>query len=157
MELYGFSALPWEMRSSHRVSQLLGIAEAEPDERARFRQRMDAYLSSHPTVAGWKGHRPRLRDTPHFAHYLTETKRSRYDEAIDALGAGTASASELELVRGLGMEIADSSLVVRSGQVLLAGSLRGRHVFDARYEQFLWATIHPVLAVENAISLRPSD
>ncbi|MBN9309017.1 hypothetical protein, partial [Devosia sp.] len=112
MELYGFSALPWEMRSSHRVSQLLGIAGAEPDERAWLRQRMDAYLRSHPTIAGWKGHRPRIRDTPHFAQYLTETKRSRYDDAIDALGAGTASASELELVRALGMEIAESSLVV---------------------------------------------
>lgn len=150
MELDGFSALPWEMRSSHRVSQLLAIAGAEPEDRAQQYQKMEAYLRSHATVAAWLAHRPRIRETPHFAQYLAERNGSRYERAIEALGAGTASADDLELVRALGMEIAESSLVVRSRQILLSGSLSAHRVFDGRYEQFLWATIHPVSAVQHA-------
>ncbi len=151
MELDGFGALPWELRSSQRVNQLLAIARTAPRDRARLCRRFDAYLRSHPTMATWLARRPRLRDTPHFARYLSEQKRPRYDRAIDALGAGTASVAQLELVRALGMEIAGSSLVVRSGLVLLSGRLRERHhLLDSRYEQFLWTTIHPVLAIERA-------
>jgi len=157
MEPHIFSALPWETVPSHRISQLLKVAAATHRERSQLREMMDAYLRSHPTMVSWHGNRARLKDTPHLARYLTEYKASRYDRAIEALGSGTASAEELELVRALGIEIAESPLILRSGQVVLSGQVNDHRIFHTRYEPFLWATIHPVIAVEHAESQQVSS
>lgn len=150
MEPDAFGALQGEMFPSRRDGQLLEVARATPHERSRLRKIMDAYLLSHPTTAGWRDSRARLVETPHFARYRKDKYAGRYERAVHALGAGGASAAELELVRSLGAEIAGSPLILNSGQVVLSGNIIGRSVRHGRHESFLWATLHPVSAVESA-------
>lgn len=118
---------------------------------------MDAYLRTHPTTAGWRDNRLRLRDTPHFAKYRTKQHDARYEGAVHALSAGTATADDLELARALGGEIAASPLIIRSGQVLLTGEIDEDRLLLSRHASFRWATIHPVSAVESAESEKKGE
>lgn len=112
-----FGALTGEMLPSRKDGQLLGIARATSHERPRLSKIMDAYLLSHPTTAGWRDSRDRLVETPHFARYRKDKYAGHYEKAVHALGAGRASATELELVRSLRAEIARSPLILNCGQV----------------------------------------
>lgn len=49
-----------------------------------------------------------------------------------------------------GAEIAGSPVILNCGQAMLSGDINGRSVRHARHESFLWATLHPVSAVESA-------
>lgn len=52
MEQHDFDALLGEMLPTRRHGQLLRVAQA-PNERVRLREVMDAYLRTHPIMAGW--------------------------------------------------------------------------------------------------------
>lgn len=150
MESHAFGALPGELFPSRRDGQLLRVVRATSSERWRLSTIMDAYLLSHPTTSGWRDIRARLAETPRFAKYRKDRFASRYERAVHALGAGRASASELELVRSLGAEIAGSPLILKSGQVVLSGDINETVLRHGRHETYLWATLHPVSAAESA-------
>ena len=134
-------------RTSVRIrTQLAQAALANREERVRLGRATDAVLrkSANWHVAG----RP-LVETPHFARYRTDQHRHRYERALDALGSGRASATELELVRALSAEIASSRVIIKADQMLLSGDIREGLLLD-RAESFVWATVHPLSAVESA-------
>jgi hypothetical protein len=129
--------------------QLIQAATASAGERVHVREEIDTVLR---TNEDWRQGGLRLRDTPHFARYRTRQHRVRYDRALNDLGRGGATATELELVRSLSSEIASSPIVIGSGQVLLSGDIGEAGLVQNRCEPFLWATIHPVSAIERAES-----
>jgi hypothetical protein len=156
MEAFGVCALPWELSTLQRNGQLLSIANTNGDERAEQRRKIEAYLSSHPTLAAWQAQRPRRELTPHFIRYCEETKRSTYDEALTALEAGSYTPEQLELVQDIGAEVAHSSLVLREGLILLSGTFDRYQLAGSRYSGFLWATPSPVTAIDDAPVLAAS-
>lgn len=129
--------------------QLIRAATAGSGERIHLRKAIDAVLR---TNTDWRQGSPRLGETPHFARYRTRQYRARYDRALNDLGMGRATATELELVRSLSAEIASSPIVISSGQVLLSGEIREAGLIQNRWEPFVWATVHPMSAIERAES-----
>jgi hypothetical protein len=129
--------------------QLIRAATAGSRERIHLRKAIDAVLR---TNSDWREGSLRLGDTPHFARYRSRQYRARYDRALNDLGIGSATATELELIRSLSAEIASSPVVISSGQVLLSGEIREAGLKQNRWEPFVWATVHPISAVERAES-----
>ena len=127
---------------------LLEVADESAHERAHWDHVIAQHLQLHPTVNGWMRSRAALRGTPHFARYRSH--RLRYDKAVQALGNGGALAAEYELVTALSAEIARSPLILRPGQVLLSGEVDAKELAFARYNPFLWATVHPRSAARSA-------
>ncbi len=132
------------------VDWLLRVANEARAERAGWGQMIDRHLRSHATSIEWRRSRPALKDTPHFSRYRSQGHRLRYDVAVRALGHGVGSAVEYERVTALSAEIAKSPLVLRSGQVLLSGEVDATSLAFARYNPFLWATVHPISAAISA-------
>lgn len=132
--------------------QLIRAVTASAGGRIHLREEIDAALR---TDTAWCQGSLRLGETPHFARYRTRQHRARYDRALNDLSRGGASVTELELVRSLSAEIASSPIVISSGQVLLSGDIGEAALIQNRCEPFLWATIHPVSAIERAESQLP--
>lgn len=141
---------PGQAMPPNAIEWLLQVANQSPAERARWGQAIDRQLRSHPTIVGWMRSRRALRDTPHFARYRGHRDHCRYDRAVSALGRGAATAGEYELVTALSSEIATSPLILRPGQVLLCGEIAAAGLAFARYNPFLWTTLHPISAARSA-------
>lgn len=153
MKSYFEGASPGQVIPPGMTDWLLRVADEAHEERTGWGQVIDRHLRSHATVSEWTRSRPALKDTPHFSRYRSQRHRLRYDVAVRALGHGVGTAVEYERVTALSSEIANSPLVLRSGQVLLSGEVDTTGLAFARYNPFLWTTVHPISAANSAATV----
>jgi hypothetical protein len=150
MEHHSGGTWPGQAIPPNAADWLLQVTDESDEERAHWDHVIARHLQSHPTVNSWMRSRPALRETPHFARYRAHRYRLRYDNAVRALGNGSATAEQYDRVTLLSAEIASSPLILRSGQVLLCGEVDAKDLAFTRYNPFLWATVHPRSAARSA-------
>ncbi len=131
--------------------ELLKFLAHDDSRQSAFQHLIQMRLKADPIAKKWHRERTRIGATIHFRSYRRSPRYQTYHDAAAAVDAGSATAEQLDLVKGLNAEIAASRVVAPAGQVLFHG--RGNRDLEARavYPSFVSTSLDPTVCIYHAI------